>query len=38
MFVELGTPLGDAKELMHENGVHSVAVIDHEGHLVGFIA
>lgn len=37
MFVEIGSPLSDAKELMRENGVAAVGVIDHEGKLVGFI-
>jgi len=37
MFVEVGTPLSDAKELMRENGVGAVGVIDHGGKLVGFI-
>ena len=37
MFVEVGTPLIDAKEMMRENGVGAVGVIDHDGKLVGFI-
>ena len=38
LFVELGTPLSDAKELIRSNGAGAVGVIDHEGNLVGFIA
>lgn len=37
MFVETGTPLSDAKELMRENGVGAVGVVDLEGRLVGFL-
>ncbi len=37
MFVEVGTPLPEARELMRANGVGSVGVIDHEGKLVGFL-
>lgn len=37
MFVEVGTPLSEAKELMRENGVGAVGVIDHSGNLVGFL-
>lgn len=37
MFVEVGTPLAEARELMRDNGVGAVGVIDHEGKLVGFI-
>ncbi len=38
MFVELGTPLSDARELMTLNGAGAVGVLDHEGKLVGFLA
>lgn len=38
MFVELGTPLAEARELINANGTGSLAVVDHEGKLVGFIA
>jgi Zn-dependent protease len=37
MFVETGTPLSDARELMASNGVGAVAVLDTAGKLVGFI-
>jgi Zn-dependent protease len=37
MFIEVGTPLIDAKELIRVNGVGAVGVIDHDGKLVGFI-
>jgi Zn-dependent protease len=37
MFVEVGTPLSDAKELMRLNGTGAVGVIDHDGRLVGFL-
>ncbi|NOT47646.1 MAG: site-2 protease family protein [Acidobacteria bacterium] len=37
MFVELGAPLSEARELMSGNGVKAVGVIDHEGKLVGFL-
>ncbi len=36
-FVEAGTPMTEANELMRLNGVGSVGVIDGEGKLVGFI-
>lgn len=38
MFVELGTPVSEARELMSENGTGALGVIDHEGHLVGFLS
>jgi Zn-dependent protease len=38
MFVELGTPLSEARELMAGNGTGSVGVIDGEGKLVGFLS
>jgi len=37
MLVESGTPLGEARELMRGNGVGALAVIDHDGRLVGFL-
>ena len=37
MFVEVGTPLNDARELMRTNGLGAVAVIDESGRLVGFL-
>lgn len=37
MFVEVGTLLSDARELMRGNGADSVGVIDQEGKLVGFL-
>ena len=37
MFVEIGTPLSQAKELMRLNGVGAVSVLDHDGRLVGFL-
>ncbi|MEJ7849187.1 MAG: site-2 protease family protein [Pyrinomonadaceae bacterium] len=36
-FVESGTPLAEARELMRMNGVGAVGVIDREGKLVGFL-
>ncbi len=36
-FVETGTPLADAQELMRVNGIGSLGVIDKEGKLVGFM-
>ena len=36
-FVEPGTQLADAKELMRTNGVGALGVIDTEGKLVGFL-
>jgi Zn-dependent protease len=38
MFVELSTPLPEARELMAANGIGAVGVIDDSGRLVGFIA
>lgn len=38
MFVEVGTPLSEAKEMMAGNGVGAVGVIDHDGNLVGFLS
>ncbi len=38
MFVETGTPLSEAHELMRGNGTGALAVIDHDGRLVGFLA
>lgn len=37
LFVEIGTPLSEARELMRENGAGAVGVIDDEGKLVGFL-
>ena len=37
MFVETGTPLSEAHELMRGNGIGALAVIDHDGRLVGFL-
>lgn len=37
MFVDIGTPLSEARELMGGNGTHAVGVIDHDGKLVGFL-
>ncbi len=37
MFVEVGTPLSHAKELMRVNSVGAVGVLDHDGRLVGFL-
>ena len=37
MFVELGSTLSDARELIRLNGADAVGVIDHEGKLVGFL-
>jgi CBS domain-containing protein len=36
-FVENNTPLTEARELMHENGIGAVGVIDAQGNLVGFL-
>jgi len=36
-FVETGTPLADARELMSVNGVGALGVIDAAGNLVGFL-
>ncbi|MBC7900108.1 MAG: M50 family metallopeptidase [Saprospiraceae bacterium] len=36
-FVDTGTQLADARELMRMNGIGSVGVIDSEGKLVGFL-
>jgi Zn-dependent proteases len=36
-FVEMHTPLHDAREQMHMNGVGAVGVVDADGKLVGFI-
>lgn len=38
MFVEVGTPLSEARELMSVNGTGAVSVVDHGGKLVGFLA
>jgi CBS domain-containing protein len=38
MFVEVGTPLPEAREMIAENGVGAIGVIDHSGNLVGFIS
>jgi CBS domain-containing protein len=37
MFVEVGTPLFEAHELMSDNGTGALGVVDHEGKLVGFL-
>jgi CBS domain-containing protein len=37
MFVETGTPLADARELIRENEVGAVCVVDPDGRLVGFL-
>lgn len=37
LFVELGTPVTEARELMMTNGAGALGVIDHEGKLVGFL-
>ncbi len=36
-FVEIDTPLTEAKELIRENGIGALGVIDAEGNLVGFL-
>lgn len=36
-FVDTGTKLQDARELMSENGIGALAVLDHNGLLVGFL-
>ena len=36
-FVEMHTPLNDARDLMHANGVGAVGVVDPQGNLVGFV-
>ena len=36
-FVEAGTPLVEARELMRTNGVRALGVIDEAGNLVGFL-
>ena len=36
-FVEIDTPLIEAKELIRENGIGALGVIDAEGNLVGFL-
>lgn len=36
-FVEIGTPLAEARELMNANGVGALGVIDAAGNLVGFM-
>ncbi len=38
MFVEVGTPLSEARELMAANGTGALGVIDHDGRLVGFMS
>lgn len=38
MFVEVGTPLSEARELMSSNGTGALGVIDHDGKLVGFLS
>lgn len=37
MFVETGTPLSEARELMRENRADALGVIDDNGNLVGFL-
>jgi CBS domain-containing protein len=36
-FVEMRTPLHDAREIMHTNGIGAVGVVDADGNLVGFV-
>lgn len=36
-FVETGTTIAEAKTLARSNGCNAVAIIDHEGRLVGFL-
>jgi CBS domain-containing protein len=36
-FVEMHTPLPEARELMHTNGIGAVGVVDRDGNLVGFV-
>jgi len=36
-FVEVNTPLTDAKALMRENGIGSLGVINERGELVGYL-
>lgn len=36
-FVELGTPLAEAREIMQHNGIGALAVLNEEGKLVGFL-
>ena len=36
-FVEMHTPLPEARELMHSNGIGAVGVVDAHGNLVGFV-
>jgi CBS domain-containing protein len=36
-FVDPSTTLDYAKELMKRNGIGSLAVVDHNGELVGFL-
>ena len=36
-FVEMHTPLNEARDLMHSNGVGAVGVVDADGNLVGFV-
>lgn len=37
MFVEVATPLSEARDLMAANEVSALAVVDHDGRLVGFL-
>jgi Zn-dependent protease/CBS domain-containing protein len=37
-FVEMHTPLPEAREIMHHNGIGAVAVVDGDGKLVGFLS
>jgi Zn-dependent protease len=36
-FVHTGTPLNDAREQMHRNGIGAIGVLDNNGDLVGFL-
>lgn len=38
MFVEVGTSLSEAREMMAENGTGALGVVDSDGKLVGFIS
>ena len=38
MFVEVGTSLSEAREMMAENGTGALGVVDSQGKLVGFIS
>lgn len=37
-FVEVGTPLSEAREILRVNGIGAVGVLDNEGRLVGFLS